>query len=468
MRSSKRRLTILASLLFLVVGPFHCRRAGGEPQDPLDREAEDALVEYLRVDTTNPPGNETSGARFLQALLNRNGMDATLIGDDPKRQSLYFRMKSGTNEKALVLLHHIDVVAAGPDWTKPAFAGLKSGGYLWGRGALDIKSLGIAEAFALIELKRRNAPLRRDIIYLAVADEEMGGTHGCRALLEKHPELFDNAGYVLNEGGYNETIVDFVSFWGIEVQQKLPLWLALHAKGTAGHAASPPDDGGAFAKLVRALSAVQNIATPYRLTPAVGRHFHQAGAVRNDERGEVLRSIAEPLDVQRIERVLSPSYRSLLRDTIAITKIDGGSSINAVPSSATANLDIRLLPDEKPDAMLARVREAAGRNADVEVLLSADPVEESPSDTDLFRVLSAAMKKQEPRSTVGSIVGAGTTDSRYFRARGIVAYGIAPFKVNYYDAATVHAADERIRARFFAEGVHLMRRVVSDFCARPQ
>ena len=102
------------------------------------------------------------------------------------------------------------------------------------------------------------------------------------------------------------------------------------------------------------------------------------------------------------------------------------------------------------------------------MLLSADPVAESPADTDLFRVLSAAMKKQEPRSTVGSIVGAGTTDSRYFRARGIVAYGIAPFKVNYYDAATVHAADERIRARFFADGVRLMRSVVSDFCARPQ
>ena len=466
MRSSRRRLTILFSIVFFVVAPFNCGRAGGEQQDPLDREAEEALVDYLRIDTTNPPGNETAGATVLQALLKRNGMDAVLVGDDPKRQSLYFRMKSGSNEKALLLLHHIDVVAAGADWTKPPFAGLKSGGYIWGRGALDIKSLGIAEAFALIDLKRRNVPLRRDVIYLAVADEEMGGTRGCKALLEKHPELFENVGYVLNEGGYNETIVDFVSFWGIEVQQKLPLWLELRAKGTAGHAASPPDDGGAFARLVRALAAVQSIPTPYRLTPAVARHFHEAGAARRDERGEVLRSIAEPLDVARIERVLSASYRSLLRDTIAITKISGGSSINAVPSSATANLDIRLLPDEKPDAMLGRVRDAAGKNADVEVLLSSEPMPESSSDTDLYRTLSAVMRKHEPRSIVGAIVGAGTTDSRYFRARGIVAYGIAPFKVNYYDAATVHAADERIRARFFTEGVRLMRNVVSDFCAR--
>jgi len=469
MRSSRRRLSILfPTLFFFVVAPFYCGRAGGEQQDPFDREAVDAFLSYLRIDTSNPPGNESAGARFLQSLFQRNGLNATLVGSDPQRQSLYLRMASGTNEKALLLLHHIDVVPAGPDWTKPAFAAQQSGGYIWGRGALDIKSLGIAEAFAMIDLKRRNVPLRRDVIYLAVADEEMGGAHGCRELMEKHPELFQNVGYVLNEGGYNETIVDYVTFWGIEVQQKLPLWIELKAKGSGGHAASPPDDGGALAKLVRALAAVENIATPYRLTEAVEKYFHEAGQGRPDERGEVLRSIAAPLDVPKIERVLSPAYRSLLRDTIAITKITGGTSVNAVPTSAIADLDIRLLPDAAPDAMIAQVRAAAGKNAEVNVLLSTQPVAASPADTDLFRAMSATMRKREPRSRVGAIVGAGTTDSRFFRARGIVAYGIAPFKVNYYDVGTVHAADERIRDRFFTEGVGLTRRIVSDFCTRPQ
>ena len=286
--------------------------------------------------------------------------------------------------------------------------------------------------------------------------------------MEKHPDLFRNAGYVLNEGGYNETVVDYVTFWGIEVQQKLPLWIELRAKGEGGHAASPPDDGGALARMVRALAAVQKIPTPYRLTDAVQKYFHEAGRGRPDERGEVLRSIATPLDVSKIERVLSPAYRSLLRDTIAITRVSGGTSVNAIPSSAVADLDIRLLPDETPDAMLAQVREAAGKNAEVNVLLSAPPVPASPSDTDLFRVTSAAMRKQEKRSSVGAIVGAGTTDSRYFRAQGIVAYGIAPFKVNFYDAGSVHGADERIRERFFIEGVRLMRSIVSDFCTRAQ
>jgi acetylornithine deacetylase/succinyl-diaminopimelate desuccinylase-like protein len=463
---SFRRLALLPLLLCLV-GSIQCRRAAAGNGDPVEHEAEAALVSYLRIDTSNPPGNETAGARFLQQLLAKEGIEATLVGSDPNRQSVYARLVSGSNEKALILLHHIDVVPANTaEWTKPPFAGVRSGGYIWGRGALDIKSLGIAELMAFVELKRRHVPLRRDVIYLAAADEELGGINGCGALLEQHPELFANAGFVLNEGGYNETIVDHVPFWGIEVQAKVPLWLRLTMKGSAGHAASPPDDGGTLAKLVRSLDAIQRIPTPYRLTPAVARAFHQAGKVRPDERGEVLRGIAEPLDVARIERVLSPGYRSLLHDTIAITRISGGSAINVLPTTASADVDIRLLPDETAAPMVARVKETLPAGGDLQVLLAGQPVPESPSDTDLFRVLAGAMTKAESGSIVAPVVGGGTSDSRYFRARGIVAYGIAPFKVNYYDADTVHANDERIRARFFSEGVRLMRRIVTDFCAK--
>jgi acetylornithine deacetylase/succinyl-diaminopimelate desuccinylase-like protein len=460
-----RRLAVLP-LLFCLVATVHCRRASGGDSDPVEREAEAALIAYLRIDTSNPPGNETSGARFLQQLLLKEGIDAKLIGTDPNRQSVYARLASGTNEKALVLLHHIDVVpVVASEWTKPAFAGIRSGGYIWGRGALDVKSLGIAELMAFVDLKRRHLPLRRDVIYLAVADEEMGGLHGCKEVLEQNPALFANTGFVLNEGGYNETIVDHVSFWGIEVQAKVPLWLRITMKGAAGHSASPPDDGGALAKLVRTLDAVQRIPTPYRLTPAVMRSFHAAGKARTDERGEVLRGIAEPVDSARVDRVLSPGYRSLLRDTIAITRIAGGNAINALPASAVADVDIRLLPDETTAPMIENVKKVLLPDGGaLQILLAAEPVPDSPSDTQLFRTLATAMTDSEPDSIAGPIVTAGTTDSRYFRARGIVAYGIAPFKVNYYDADTVHGNDERIRARFFSEGVRLMRTIVEGFC----
>jgi acetylornithine deacetylase/succinyl-diaminopimelate desuccinylase-like protein len=459
------RLTLFLILAIFI--PLRCERATGAAHDPMDREAEDALVSYLQIDTSNPPGNETAGAQFLQKLFAKEGIEARLVGSNPARQSIYARLNSGTSEKALLLLHHIDVVPVAMDeWSKPPFSGLRSGGYIWGRGALDIKSLGIAEAMAMIDLKRRHAALKRDIIFLGVADEELGGLHGCKELLDTHPELFANVGFVLNEAGYNETIVDKITFWGIEVQQKVPLFLRIEVRGQAGHSASPPEDGGTMMEMIRTLDAIARIPTPYRVTPAVGRYFNSPGVTRQDARGEVLRSLARAVDPKRIDEVLPPGYRSLLHDTIAITEIHGGICPNCLPLKATANIDIRLLDDEQPEAMLAKVRAVLPKSAKLDVLLAGQPAQESPSDTELFRVLAAAMKRAEPGSTVAPVVSAGTSDSRYFRARGIVAYGIAPFKVNYYDADSVHGNDERIRASFFPPGVRLMREIVHDFCAR--
>lgn len=466
-----RRAIVLAVILVLS-SSVQCRRASGGDADPLDREAEEAFQQYLRIDTSNPPGHETAGAKFLQQLLAKEGIETRLLGADPERQSLYARLRGaaplGRREKALLLLHHIDVVPApSSEWTKPAFAGLKANGYLWGRGALDIKSLGIAEAMAMIELKRRAVTLRRDIVYLAVADEEQGGLHGCKEILDAHPELFTDVGYVLNEGGYNETIVDKVAFWGIEVAQKIPLWLRVTARGAPGHSASPPDNGGSVAQLVRALDAVESIPSPYRLEASVDRYFKALGRTKHDYRGEAMLALKEPLDVERV-KVLSPGYRALLRDTIALTHIGGGASVNSIPAQASCDVDIRLLPDESPDTMVAKVREVVGKNAEVDVILAGRQVRETPSDTDLYGTLKAELTTSEPGSAVAPTVGAGTSDSRFFRERGIAAYGIAPFKVNYYDADTVHGPDERIRERFFLEGTRLTRHIVASFCVRSE
>lgn len=454
------------ALLLLLLAPARCRDAEAVANDPIDREAEDALVQYLRIDTSNPPGNETAGAAFLQQLLAKDGIPSQLVGSDPQRQSLYARLSSGTNEKALLLLHHIDVVPVVPgEWTKPPFTGLRAGGYIWGRGALDIKSLGIAELMAFVNLKRRGLALKRDVIYLAVADEELGGRRGIGELLSTRPDLFANVGDVLNEGGANETVVDAVTQWGIEVQQKVPLWLRLTATGAAGHAAGVPTDGGAAAKLVRALASIDKVPTPYRLTPSVLRFFRAAGAAKKDDRSELLRTIAEPVDAKQVDAVLPPGYRVLLRDTIAITHLQAGRSINAVPEKATAEIDIRLLPESDPSVMLQRIRDAAGKDVQIEVLLQGEPVPESPRDTELYRLLERVMRAAHPAPVV-PFVTPGTSDSRWFRKQGIVAYGISPFKVNYYDAGTPHGPDERIRARFFSEGVRLMRTIVADFAAK--
>jgi acetylornithine deacetylase/succinyl-diaminopimelate desuccinylase-like protein len=404
-----RRIGLLAVLA--AVASLQCRRAEGVTNDPVEREAEEALVAYLRIDTTT---SETPGAVFLRELLVKNGVEARLVGDDPPRQGVYARLVSGSNEPALLLLSHIDVVPADPAlWRHPPFSATREGGYIWGRGAVDDKSLTIAQLMSLLDLKRRGAKLRRDVVFLAVPDEERGGLQGAKLLLDEHPELFTNVGFVLTEGGTNRTAVDRVLFWGVEVQQKVPLWLRITAESTGGHGAAPRETRGASAKLISALAAVDAIQTT---------------------------------------------------DSIAITHLSAGSRVNVVPSVAYGEVDIRLAPGSHPEAMLQRVRDAVGKNAEVEVILAGEPSPESPVNTELYETVNRVLRAEAPGSSVAPMVNPGTSDARFFRAKGMTAYGILPFKVNYYDADGVHGDDERIRGRFFGEGVGVMRRVVREFC----
>lgn len=462
-----RRTGLILVALCLLSSSFHCRRSEAEARDPLAREAEEALVAFLRIDTSNPPGNETRGAVFLRDQLTRAGIAARLVGDDPKRQGVYAKLEANpkSSEKALLLLSHIDVVPADRTaWTQPPFGGVRANGYIWGRGALDAKSLTIAELFALIDLKRRGAKLKRDVIFLAVPDEEMGGVAGAKLFLDKYPDLFASVGGVINEGGMNETAVDRVLSWGIEVHQKVPLWLRVTAESSGGHGAVPPEGGGAPARLVRALSAIDAIETPYRLTPSVARSIAAMAALRPGPKSDRLRIIKEPLDVARIQREVPPGIQNLLHDSIAITTMRAGYAINAVPTKAVAELDIRLLPDSDTAPMLQRITAVVGKHATVEVIHAGTASPESPASGELYDTIAAAMRASDPGSSVVPVLMAGASDSRYFRARGIPAYGVMPFKINYYDADSIHGVDERIRARFFEDGVVVMRRIVRDFC----
>ena len=466
MSRSRRSVFVVPALaIALLSAGLSCGKSEAVAEDPTDREAEQYLVDYLKIDTSNPPGRETSAAKYLQAILAKEGLRAQLYGAEPDRQSLYLRLSSGKPAPALLLLHHLDVVPAdGHEWSIAPFGGTRSGGYIWGRGSLDIKSLGIAELMAVLDLKRSGARLQRDVILLGVADEEAGSEKGMRYLFEKHPELFRNVGFVLNEGGANETIVDKVSYWGIEVDEKVPLWLRLTARGHATHSAVPPEDGGAAVALMEAITRVQTIPRPYRVTPSVLQYFRAVAQVKKGIKQKVYAEPAAYLNSPEMLAVLGSGARSLLQDTLAVTTLSSNGSLNVVPSVASATLDLRLLPDRSPDEALQQMRSVVGGKADIDVILQGTPAGASPINTDLYAALSGEMRSAEPDSVVGPVVSPGTSDSRFFRAKGIVAYGISPFKVNYYDANTVHGVDERIRSNFFREGVHLTRRIVRRFC----
>jgi len=443
---------------------LHCRPVEGVEENPVQREALKYLIDYLRIDTSNPPGRETAAAQYLLSTLRMAGLEAELVGSDPSRRSVYARLKSGSNAPALLLLHHLDVVPANPsEWSVPPFSAEISGGYIWGRGALDIKSLGIAQLMTMIDLKRSGAVLNRDVIFLGVADEEAGGLQGARKLLEENRDLFANVGFVLNEGGANETVVDRIRIWGIEVDQKTPLWLRISTRGRRGHGAAPPDDGGSSARLVDALSRVLAIRRDYRLVPSVAEYFSFVSRTKSGQKAEMLRDPERFFASPDFAAVLSLSYRALLRDTLVITQIHAGDSTNSVPGLSWADLDVRLLPDRPAEAALEEIRAALPTGVDVETLLLGEKSPPSPVSTELFAALRRVMEKSEPGSLAGPLVLAGTTDSRFFRSRGIVAYGISPFKVNYYDGDSIHGVDERIRVKFFHEGVGLMREIVREF-----
>jgi acetylornithine deacetylase/succinyl-diaminopimelate desuccinylase-like protein len=456
----------VATTCVLLALSSQCRRVEAVDRSAEEKEAESLLVRYLRIDTQNPPGNETNGARFLQEIFRKEGIETRLLGSDPKRQSLYAVLRSGTNAPALVLMHHIDTVpATATEWSVAPFSGERAGGYIWGRGALDIKSLGIAWMSAILELKRSKAKLSRDIVYLAVADEEAGGARGAEEVLTRHPELFRNVYVVLNEGGSNETIVDRVSVFGIEIAQKVPLWLRLRTTGPAGHGSSPPDDAGSVTRLLEILAAVRAIPFENQVVPEAHRYLQLLSAVKPGRKGELLRNLPSSVEEPDFAEVVSPGYRSLLRNTLAITTIHAGDSVNSIPATASATIDIRLVPGSATVPLLEKIRRIAGDDAHVEVLLDGQPSPPAPVEHPAYAAISSVMKASSPSALVVPLVSSGTSDSRFFRQRGIVAYGVSPFKVNYYDADTVHGVDERIRIVFFAEGVRLAREIVRRLAA---
>ena len=359
---------------------------------------------------------------------------------------------------AIVLLHHIDTVPAGDGWRHPAHAGEVHDGELWGRGAIDAKGLGIAHLEAFLDLARSPLRLRRPVVFLAVADEEAGGGEGAGWLLEAHPELFENVAVVLNEGGVNKAVAGRPLFWGIEVDQKRPLWLDVVAAGRPGHA-SAANPESATHRLVAGLARLRRGAAPAAghpggdrlplrarpLRPAGARHWRlsDASAGRRDRRAVSL-----------------PGLESLLSDTVQITTLAASDRINVVAAEARAGIDVRLLPDTDEKAFVAELERILGPELTVSVRLVSAAAPPSSATSAVFRTLAAALAAGNAAPVVPAFIPA-FTDSRYFRARGIAAYGFSPFALDGLPAAHRPRAGRAHSARLTLDrGVETMTRVV--------
>lgn len=417
------------------------------------------LREYLRIDTTNPPGDEHRTASYLAYLLHRERIPTRLLATPDGRANLYARLEADDPQGGpLLLTHHMDVVPAGPGWRVEPFAGTAAEGRLWGRGALDSKGLGIAHLAGFIDLKRRGRPLNRDVIFLAVADEEQGGQQGMGWIFQHYPELVSDVWAVLNEGGASRAGASGLLWWEVEVAQKRPLWLRVRTRGWGGHG-SAYNPESALHQLIAALDRLLALPPRYRVTQAV-RDYGAAIAPlhRNQYHRELFAHLDDQITPEGPKGLLLPGLHKLFLDTVQVTVIEGGESINVVAEEASALLDVRLLPDTDAEAFLQRVREALGEQVEVEVLLEEPPAPPSPTDHPVYRAVAEVLEEWAP--VVPSML-AGFSDSRFFRARGIPAYGVSPFALTGAEAGGVHGTDEGIDLLELERGAERMARIVA-------
>lgn len=468
-----RRLAELFAALCLLFAPL--RLAAAEPLSP----GATTLAAYLRLDTSNPPGNERAGAELLAQELRAAGVEPRILLSPGGRANLFAQLPAtvatpGAPAGAIVLLHHIDTVAAGDGWQHPPFAGEVHGGELWGRGAIDAKGLGVAHLMAFLELARSPLPRHRAVIFLAAADEEAGGGEGISWLLRAHPELFTQIAAVLNEGGVNKAVAGRALYWGVEVDQKRPLWLSVRAAGRGGHA-SAANPQSATHRLVDGLARLIATPRPWRVTPAAEAFLvglagfdPQARKALAEARARAARASKAPGGVSSAGdggRALA-GFESLLTDTLQVTTLAGSRQINVVAGEARAGVDIRLLPDSDESLFVAETLRQLGPGLEVEVLLSAPAAAPSPSSGALYRTLAGALAGDGGAPVVPAFIPA-FTDSRAFRARGIAAYGVSPFALDGLTLRTVHAPDERIPLAVFDQGVATMSRIVRALATLP-
>lgn len=463
--SSTTKAKILGTILLSTVLTLAPPAAAAPAVDFESAGAEAAryLLQYLKIDTTVPPGNERLGAEYLASLLRENGIEATLYETAPNRACVYARLKGTGKRRPVVLLNHIDVVPArAEDWSHPPFAGEIHDGELWGRGALDMKGMAIAELEAMLLLKRSGRTLDRDIIFLGTPDEEVGGEYGAKWFTRNHPELLKDAEFLINEGFHIDTDQDGKPrYWGVDIAEKSVLWLQLTARGEAGHA-SMPLSGAATNRLVRALGAIVNAPPEPMVLPAVREYFKQVSQTETGWKKSAYADIDDAVRNQEtMRRLLEDKLKSsMLVNTVSLTVLKAGYKTNVIPAEATAELDCRLLPGVKHDDYIASLRKTVNDKSVEFSVLEWENTEASPFNSDLFAAIKSVAQEETPAVPVVPVVVPWFTDSHCFRDLGIICYGFEPFEIDELHLSTMHGKDERIPLRVLTNGVRRLYKVL--------
>jgi len=428
------------------------------------KEAVQRLQEYVRIQTVNPPGNETAGAEFFRKIFADESIPCQLFEPSPGRGSVLATLKGNGSPKPVLLLSHIDVVPAEKEhWEVDPFEGAVRSGYVYGRGTLDDKSMGIVELMALLILKREGVSLKRDILFFASADEETGGRWGVEWAIENIPALKE-AEFALNEGGHVR-LDDTGAAERYEVSsgQKLLFQLKLKAQGTSGHGSMPHADNPNL-KLVRALDKITKWKTPFDILPMVKEYFRKmAPGQPSEERAffeDIEKGLKDPSFSKRLTS--SPLYNAMVRNTISLNVIHGGSKVNVIPSESIANLDCRLIPGSSKEDFLKEVKKRLGKEIDVEIISESRSHPPSPFNTDLYRAIEKFAADNDPGCPVVPLLLPGATDGRFLREQGIITYDFCPFRITERENMRIHGNNERIALENLQFGMRMMVAILKE------
>ena len=427
--------------------------------------AEDWMQQYLRVDTTNPPGNEMRGAEFFKKILDDEGIESRVFEVAQGRADLWARIPHTTAEpkRPIILLNHMDVVTSDAShWKVPPFSGELRDGYIWGRGAQDMKDEGLAQLVVMVMLKREKVALDRDVIFLAVADEEAEG-RGTDWFTKNQSDLLGNAEFLINEGGENLLENGKVKYVGVDVGEKTSYWLHVVAHGRPGHGSRPNPDS-APNRLVHALNKILAYKTPLRVLPVVDEFLRDMAPYEPPDRAAHYRNVKKAIEDKRFQQEVErdESLNFLLRDTISLTMFGGSEQTNVIPPEAWANLDLRILPGGDPKAVLETLRRVVN-DPDVTI----EPIEPefkvanySGTDNAMFAAIREASAKYFPGAPVVPHITSGYTENQRYRPLGIVAYGFNPYTATEEEGSTEHGNDERIRVEEVRRGPRVLFDVV--------
>jgi len=428
----------------------------------------DLLGDLLRFDTTNPPGNEGACIAHVQRLIEETGIETRIVAKDDSRPNLIARVRGAGEAPPLLLYGHVDVVTtSGQEWTHPPFAGELVDGWLWGRGALDMKG-GVAMMIdAFLRAARGEIQPRGDVILAVLSDEENGGDFGARFLAQEHAELFEGVKHAIGEFGGASQTIGGRRFYPIQVAEKQMCWMRGRVRGPGGHGALGVR-GSAMGKTGRILARLDSGRLPVHVTPVARAWIEGMADALPRPQSLVLRTLLDPRLAEVTLRAPIPQLRLLdraLRNTVSPTIIHGGEKINVIPSQIDLELDGRLLPGFEPEDIISEIHTLVGPELELEVIRH-DPY---PAEPDLSQLpaLSAILRELDPDAVPVPMLQVGVTDGRFFASIGIQTYGFLPLDLpdSFEFTKLIHAADERVPADSVRFGAEAVARSVARYSA---